>query len=65
MNALAMQIFMVKTIRFSFQNQGILRLSLAITIRETSTVKDLSKPQIQKNLFKKPVVVSKANQRVT
>lgn len=65
MNALAMQIFMVKTIRFSFQNQGILRSSLAITIRETSTVKDLSKPQIQKNLFKKPVVVSKANQRVT
>lgn len=65
MNALAMQIFMIKTIRFSFQNQGILRSSLAITIRETSTVKDLSKPQIQKNLFKKPVVVSKANQRVT
>ena len=39
--------------------------SLAITIRETSTVKDLSKLQIQKSLFKKPVVVSKANQRVT
>ena len=64
MNTLAMQIFMVKMIRFSFQNQGILCSSLAITIRET-TVKDLSKLQIQKSLFKKPVVVSKANQRVT
>lgn len=65
MNTLSMQIFMVKMIRFSFQNQGILCSSLAITIRETSTVKDLSKLQIQKSLFKKPVVVSKANQRVT
>ena len=44
LHTLAIQTFMVKTVRFSFWKNGILCSSHIITIRKTSTVNELNKP---------------------